>query len=74
LVGPSVFLRLSRFPTHRLFDWPTTGQIIDVNPAKAVRAAKHVVKKCKTPIVKADEARELLDGIPLKNRPGAERH
>jgi site-specific recombinase XerD len=48
-----------------LFDWLITGQVIDANPAAAVRAAKHVVKKGKTPVLKADEARELLDSIPL---------
>jgi integrase len=40
-----------------------------VNPAAAVRAAKHVVKKGKTPVLQADEARELLDSIPLKVGP-----
>jgi len=48
-----------------LFDWLITGQVIDANPAAAVRAAKHVVKKGKTPVLKADEARTLLDSIPL---------
>ena len=52
-----------------LFDWLITGQIIEANPAAAVRAAKHVVKKGKTPVLKADEARELLDSIPLKIGP-----
>jgi len=52
-----------------LFDWPITGQVIDANPAAAVRATKHVVKKGKTPVLKADEARELLDSIPLKIGP-----
>ena len=40
-----------------LFDWLIVGQVIDRNPAAAVRAAKHVVKKGKTPVLKADEAR-----------------
>ena len=52
-----------------LFDWLITGQVIEANPAAAVRAAKHVVKKGKTPVLKADEARELLDSIPLKIGP-----
>jgi integrase/recombinase XerD len=52
-----------------LFDWLITGQVLDVNPAAAVRAAKHVVKKGKTPVLKADEARDLLDSIPLKIGP-----
>ena len=52
-----------------LFDWLITGQVIESNPAAAVRAAKHVVKKGKTPVLKADQARELLDSIPLKIGP-----
>jgi integrase/recombinase XerD len=52
-----------------LFDWLITGQVIEANPAAAVRAAKHVVKKGKTPVLKADQARELLDSIPLKIGP-----
>ena len=52
-----------------LLDWLITGQVIDANPAAAVRAAKHVVKKGKTPVLKADEACELLDSIPLKLGP-----
>jgi site-specific recombinase XerD len=46
-----------------LFDWLIHGQVIDANPAAAVRAAKHVVKKGKTPVLTADEARQLLDSI-----------
>ena len=43
----------------------------DLSPfsLSAVRAAKHVVKKGKTPVLKADEARELLDSIKLKIGP-----
>jgi integrase/recombinase XerD len=52
-----------------LFDWLIVGQVIDANPAATVRAAKHVVKKGKTPVLKADQARELLDSIPLKIGP-----
>jgi site-specific recombinase XerD len=48
-----------------LFDWLVTGHIIEVNPAHAVRGPKYVVKKGKTPVLDADEARELLDGIEI---------
>jgi integrase len=48
-----------------LFDWLITGQVLDANPAAAVRAAKHIVKKGKTPVLKADEARLLLDSIDI---------
>jgi site-specific recombinase XerD len=48
-----------------LFDWLVIGHVLDVNPAHAVRGPKHVVKKGKTPVLTADEARELLDSIAL---------
>ncbi len=46
-----------------LFDWLVTGHVIEVNPAHAVRGPKYIVKKGKTPVLTADEARELLDSI-----------
>ena len=46
-----------------LFDWLVTGHVLDVNPAHAVRDPKYVVKKGKTPVLTAEEARELLDSI-----------
>ena len=48
-----------------LFDWLVTGHVLDVNPAHAVRGPKYVVKKGKTPVLTADEARELLDSIEI---------
>ena len=44
-----------------LFDWLVTGHVIETNPAHAVRGPKYVVKKGKTPVLTADEARALLD-------------
>src|SRR6202035_3824776 len=46
-----------------LFDWLVMGHVLDVNPAHAVRGPKYVVKKGKTPVLTAEEARELLDSI-----------
>jgi site-specific recombinase XerD len=48
-----------------LLDWLVTGHVIDVNPAHAVRGPKYVVKKGKTPVLAADEARSLLDSIEV---------
>ncbi len=48
-----------------LFDWLVTGHVLDVNPAHAVRGPKYVVKKGKTPVLTAEEARELLDSIQV---------
>jgi len=55
-----------------LFDWLVTGHVLDVNPAHAVRGPKYVVKKGKTPVLAADEARELLDSIAISRKTGAE--
>ncbi|MGA3347084.1 MAG: tyrosine-type recombinase/integrase [Terracidiphilus sp.] len=46
-----------------LFDWLVVGQVMIANPAHAVRGPKHVVKKGKTPVLAADEARVLLNKI-----------
>jgi site-specific recombinase XerD len=46
-----------------LFDWLVVGQVMTANPAHAVRGPKHVVKKGKTPVLAADEARALLNNI-----------
>ncbi len=48
-----------------LFDWLVVRQVVEVNPAAAVRGLKHVVKKGKTPVLEADEARALLDSIDV---------
>ncbi len=46
-----------------LFDFLVTGQVIPVNPATSVRGPKHVVRRGKTPVLKADQARTLIDSI-----------
>ena len=46
-----------------LFDWLVIGQVIPTNPASSVRGPKHVMKKGKTPILSAEETRQLLDSI-----------
>jgi len=49
------------------------GHIIDVNPAHAARGRKYVVRKGKTSVLTAEEARELLDSIPLVRNTGRRR-
>jgi len=61
LAAPSVKLHLAAL--RMLFDWLVVGQVIPVNPASSVRGPRHSVKKGKTPVLDADEARELLDAI-----------
>jgi site-specific recombinase XerD len=50
---------------RRLFDWLIVGQVLDQNPAAPVRGPKHLVKKGKTSVLLADEARQLLDSIKV---------
>lgn len=46
-----------------LFDWLVIGHIVPTNPSWSVRGPKHVVKKGKTPVLDATEARILLDSV-----------
>lgn len=45
------------------FGWLVVGQVIPMNPAASVRGPKHVVKRGKTPVLSADQARSLFDSI-----------
>ncbi len=53
-----------------LFDWLVVGQVLRFNPVSSVRSPKHVVKNGKTPVLSAEEARGLLDGIDLSTLAG----
>ncbi len=53
-----------------LFDFLIVGQIVDTNPAAAVRGPKHVVKRGRTPVLEADEARRLIDSINISTAVG----
>jgi len=46
-----------------MFDFLVVRQIVPFNPATSVRGPKHVVKRGKTPVLAAEQARELLDAI-----------
>jgi site-specific recombinase XerD len=54
------------------FDWLTSGGNLDVSPASSVRGPKHVVKKGKTTVLTADQARTLPDSIPVRIGPAPE--
>lgn len=58
---PSVKQHLAAI--RMLFDYLVIGQVVPHNPAASVRGPKHVVKKGKTPVLKASQARQLLDSI-----------
>ncbi len=53
-----------------LFDYLVVRQVLPSNPAGAVRGPKHVVKKGKTPVLTAEEARALLDSIDTSSLAG----
>lgn len=55
---------------RKMFDYLLIGQVIPVNPAASVRGPRHVVKKGKTPVLSADEARQLIDSIDVRSVSG----
>ena len=48
---------------RKLFDYLTSGGILEHNPASSVHGPKYVVRRGKTPVLSAEEARKLLDSI-----------
>jgi site-specific recombinase XerD len=63
LAAPSVKQRLAAI--RMLFDWLVVGQVLPMNPASSVRGPRHSVKKGKTPVLAAEEARAMLDAIDV---------
>ncbi len=61
LSKPSVKQHLAAL--RMLLDYLVTGGVLPFNPAAPVRGPLHVVKHGKTPVLSAEEARALLDGI-----------
>lgn len=61
LAAPSVKQHLAAIRV--LYDWMIVGQVVETNPAQAVRGPKHVVKKGKTSVLSLEEARDLLKSI-----------
>ena len=61
LSRPSVKQHLAAI--RKLFDWLTTGGILEVNPAASVQSPKHIVRQGKTPALDAEQTRYLLDSI-----------
>ena len=51
-------------------DWLVVGQVLPMNPSSSVRGPRYVVKKGKTPVLTAEEARLLLDSIDLDSPVG----
>jgi integrase/recombinase XerD len=46
-----------------MFDWFVIGQVVPMNPASSVRGPRYSIKKGKTPVLDAKDARKLLDSI-----------
>ena len=53
-----------------LLDYLVTGQVVPMNPAAAVRGPRYSVKKGKTLVLDADQARVLLDSIATQSISG----
>ena len=68
LAAPSVKQHLAALRV--LFDWLVVGQVMPTNPASSVRGPRHSVRKGKTPVLAAEEARALLDAIDASTLPG----
>src|SRR5579872_2123819 len=61
LSAPTVKQHLAAI--RMLFDWLVVGGVIPTSPAASVRGPKHVVKRGKTLVLDAEQARMLLDSI-----------
>ncbi|MEM6823146.1 MAG: phage integrase N-terminal SAM-like domain-containing protein [Verrucomicrobiota bacterium] len=53
-----------------LFDWLVIHQIVSFNPAAPVRGPRHVVKDGKSPVLSAEETRELIESIDIQTGVG----
>jgi site-specific recombinase XerD len=65
LSRPSVKQQLAAI--RMLFDWLVVGQVVPFNPASSVRGPRFTTKKGKTPVLSAEEARQLLDAIDMSS-------
>ena len=60
---PSVKQHLAAI--RMLCDWLVTGHVLLTNPAASVRGPKHVVRRGKTPVLTAEQTRQLIDSIDV---------
>ena len=66
--APTIKQRLAA--VRALFDAMVVGQAMTLNPAAAVRGPSHSAKSGKTPVLDAQEARQLLDAIDVSTPAG----
>ncbi|MEO7729377.1 MAG: site-specific integrase [Kofleriaceae bacterium] len=53
-----------------LMDYMVTGGVLPFNPASSVRRPKHSMKRGKTPVISAAQARQLLDSVSVAFKDG----
>ena len=59
------WVKLSQAALRMFFDRLVVGQVMPMNPASLVRKPRRSVRKGKTPVLAAEEARALLDAIDV---------
>ncbi|ARU18367.1 tyrosine-type recombinase/integrase [Croceicoccus marinus] len=68
VAAPTVKQRLAAI--RHLFDWLVVGQIVPHNPAASVRGPAHVVRRGRTPVLEASEAKALIESIDIAGDAG----
>ncbi len=66
--APSVKQHLAAI--RMLLDYLVIGQVLPINPASSVRGPKHVITRGKTPVLTAEQARQLIDAIDVSTIAG----
>lgn len=68
-VGTST-VKLHLAAIRKVFDYLVIGGVLENNPAASVRGPKYNPTVGLTPVLSADEARRLIDAIPIRDRMG----
>ena len=63
LSKPSVKQHLAAI--KKCLNWMVAGGVLELNPASPVQGPKYIVRTGQTPVLDAEETRQLLDSIPL---------
>jgi site-specific recombinase XerD len=62
-VRPEPSVKQALAAIRMLFDWLVTGHVVPFNPAASVRGPRYSLRRGKTPVLDAEQARQLLDSI-----------
>lgn len=65
---PSVKQHLAAL--RMLFDYLVTGGVLAANPASSVRGPRYSIRRGRTPVLSAEQARQLIDSIETKTIAG----